>query len=312
MSQKRALSAAPLLQRVMAKQSDLRLRAETLLESTRDAYERGNIVLLSHYAAKLLEVAEQLDELALVSKASNYLGTAEVYAGRAESAHAFFDRAYEGYQKLGDSNGMVRVLLGRGVIASDINQDYGESRAFFDQALQLSRDANDDTMTAFSLANLGEASRLDSDSTGAIRYARESLVLFEKLDDQAHAASQLTNIAHYLVLRREYVPATAALRQAYQKLRKHQRFLEIAWYLEIWFFIACELRRSDDAGKLLGFIENYRDEHSIPRLPAMMPWYAPRLERLEQQLGYEAFARLKRQGELLTLAQANAITETFD
>ncbi|MDP9110176.1 MAG: hypothetical protein M3M96_00885 [Candidatus Eremiobacteraeota bacterium] len=275
----------------MAGNEMLAARAESLLASTQDAYERGDVAVLIHYAAKLLEVAQSVGDTKRTAQAYNFLGTAEVYRGKAEAANRYYDQAQALYQQIEDTSGIISVLIARAVIHADILLDFNESRRILEEALRISRIAKLDRLTAFALSNLGETSRLDGDYVGALAFTQESLKLFESLGDQAHAAAQLINIGHYRALRREYEPAMASLRKAYAKLRKQQRFVEIAHYLEIWFFVAFEIGKFEEAAKLLGFLETYRDEHTVPRLPTMMPWFAPRLERLEQRLGYEKLRR---------------------
>ena len=286
-------------------------RSQSLLASTQDAYERGDIGVLAHYATKLLEAAESIEDAKLAAQAYNYLGTAEVYRGNADAANRYFDEAQMRYEQIEDVSGTVSVLIARAVIHADILLDFAQSALILQEALAVSRAAKLDRLTAFALSNLGETSRLDGDYTRAIAYTEESLAIFERLDDKAYAAAQLINLAHYRALRREYDAAISSLRMAYAHLRKQQRFVEVAHYLEIWFFVAFETGRYEQAAQLLGFLETYRDEHTVPRLPTMMPWFAPRLERLEQRLGYEKMAALRRQGELLTLRQANALTDAF-
>ena len=295
----------------MPAEDSLTNRAEALLASTRDAYERGDVPVLSHYAGKLLEIAQDLQDAPRTAQAYNFLATAEVYRGNADAAERYFEQAQRRYQELGDTNGIVSVLIGRAVVHADILLDFFESRRILEQAIELSRASGLDRLTAFALSNLGETARLDGDYVSALKYTKESLLLFERLEDQAHSAAALINIGHYHALRCDYGAAISSLRTAYAKLRRQRRFVEIAHYLEIWFFIAFETGRYEDAAQLLGFLEEYRDEHTVPRLPTMMPWFAPRLESLEQRLGYEKLASLRRQGERLTLAQVNAITDAL-
>lgn len=295
----------------MTRNDTLEARSQSLLASTQEAYERGDVSVLVHYATKLLEVASSLPDERRMAQAYNFLGTAEVYRGNADAANRYFDEAQTRYAHLDDLSGTVSVLIARAVIYADILLDFAQSASILEDALAISRASNLDRLTAFALSNLGETSRLDGDYVRAIAYTQESLAIFERLDDKPHAAAQLINVAHYRALRREYDAAVASLRKAYELLRRQQRFVEIAHYFEIWFFLAFETGRYEEAAKLLGFLETYRDEHTVPRLPTMMPWFAPRLERLEQRLGYEKMAAMRRQGELLTLWQANALTDAF-
>ncbi|MDP9018895.1 MAG: tetratricopeptide repeat protein [Candidatus Eremiobacteraeota bacterium] len=290
---------------------DSHARLEALLEATRNAYQRGDATSLEHYAGRLLEMAQAVPDEMRIAQANNYLGTAAVYQGNGERADAYFDRAIAGYRALGNNHGIVSVLIGKGVVYGDFFLDYDESRRLFDEALAIGEAAGEDRLVAFAHANIGELRRTIGDFSAALHAAQESLRLFEQLDDEASVASQFTNIAHYRALRAEFPLAIAALHDAHEKLRRHRRAPEIANYFEIWFFVAIELSRYEDAARLLGFLETYRDENTIPRLPSMMAWFVPRMERLEQRLGYEAMAKFRRAGERLSLEQANAITDSI-
>lgn len=290
---------------------DVDKRAEALVTSARDAYDRGDIAVLQHYANKLLELAQSASDPKWLGKANHFLGTANVYQGNADIAERHYKAALKNYKLAGNDIGTIGVLIGMGAVQADIILDFTESRRLFEEALELSRKTQQDLYGAFALANLGEISRLEGDYARAIRFADQSVALFTKVDNQPFVASQKINIAHYRALRREFGKAIAALRDAYEILKKHQRFVQVANYFEIWFFVTYELNRFEDAARLLGFLEFYRGEHKIPRLPNMMPWFAPRLEGLEQRLGYDVMARLRREGELLTVAQANALTEAI-
>ncbi|GAC1356820.1 MAG: hypothetical protein NVSMB31_17360 [Vulcanimicrobiaceae bacterium] len=286
-------------------------RLDALLEATRNAYERGDAAVLQHYANRLLEMAQVLSDPLRIAQANNYLGTAAVYQGDADLAEAHFERAIEGYRSLGNNHGIVSVLIGKGVVYGDYFLDYDQARQLFEEALSIGEAAGEERLVAFAHANLGELRRSTGDYLGALHAAEESLRLFQQLGDAALVASQFTNIAHYRALRAEFRLAIAALHQAHEELKPQKRSPEVATYFEIWFFVAVELSRYEDAARLLGFLETFRDEHKIPRLPSMMAWFVPRMERLEQRLGYEAMARFRRAGERLTLDQADAITDSI-
>lgn len=287
---------------------DNETRAESLYASAVDAYQRGDIKVLQHYAKLLLALAQQLGDHRWLGRSHNFLGGTYVYQGHADAAERAYRTALDHYRTIKDARGIASSLIGIGSVYSELNLDFVAARTCFEEGLAVARDGGADVQLAFAYANLGEISGFEGDYGAALYYSKQALALFERLAE-VYVASQLVRVAHYHALRTEYSQAVETLHRAYAKLRRDQRWLDIANYFEVWFFIAIELGRFADAARLLGFLEWYRDERNVPRLPSMMPWFAPRLEKLESRLGYEEMMRLRREGELLSFFEANALTQ---
>ena len=287
---------------------DNEARAESLYASAQDAYQRGDIKVLQHYAKLLLALARQLEDDRWLGRAHNFLGGTYVYQGNAAAAEGEYRASLECYRAIGDTRGISSSLIGLGSVYSDLNLDFIAARECFQEGLAVAQSGGAEVQLAFAYANLGEISGFEGDYARALYYSKEALKIFEQLAD-VYVASQLIRVAHYQALRAEFDAAVQTLHVAYGKLRRDQRWLDVAGYFEVWFFIAIELGRFEEAARLLGFLEWYRDERNVPRLPSMMPWFAPRLEKLESRLGYEQMMRLRRDGELLSFFEASALTQ---
>jgi tetratricopeptide (TPR) repeat protein len=287
---------------------DNQTRAESLYASAVDAYQRGDIKVLQHYAKLLLALARQLNDDRWLGRAHNFLGGTYVYQGDPDAAEREYRTALEHYRHIKDARGIASSLIGIGSVYSELNLDFVAARTYFEEGRAVAREGGAEVQLAFAYANLGDISGFEGDYGAALYYSKEALALFERLAD-LYVASQLVRVAHYQALRAEYSQSVQTLHRAYAKLRRDQRWLDVANYFEVWFFIAIELGRFSEAARLLGFLEWYRDERNVPRLPSMMPWFAPRLEKLEARLGYDEMMRLRRDGELLSFFEANGLTE---
>ena len=282
-------------------------RAESLYRSALDAYERGDAKIMQHYATMLLGAAEPIDNKSMLARGHNLLGGAYAMQNNADLAEQEYRSALDLYRTAGEPRGVASSLTGLGSVYSEMYLDYAVARAFFEQALTVALEAGAEVQVAFALVNLGEVSSFESDYGRALSYSAEALAIFERLDD-VYVASELIRTALYHALRADYVQAVEALHNAFTKLRRDQRKTDVAHYFEVWFFIAIEVGRYEEAARLLGFLETYRTENNVPRLPSMMPWFAPRLEKLEERLGYDAMMRYRRDGEFLSFNECNAIT----
>ena len=116
------------------------------------------------------------------------------------------------------------------------------------------------------------------------------------------------NIAHYRSLRRDYLGAIEALREAFDELQKSHNARWIAFYFEVWFIIAAELKRWEIAAQLLGFVDHLRGEKKVARLQIMLPWFLPHVERLSKQLSEDRLLELSAEGAKLTLHEAQEVT----
>ena len=150
---------------------------------------------------------------------------------------------------------------------------------------------------------------MDADYSHALSYAEESLALFTELGDRARTGWQRVNIAFYKMLRRKYGEAITELRGAYELLRDDPHPWYLASYLDTCFVLTCELNRDESAGKILGFVEKYRLDHRVPRLPFRMPLYAPQYEKLLTRAGEQRVWEWRAIGEHLSLSEIEDLME---
>jgi len=112
------------------------------------------------------------------------------------------------------------------------------------------------------------------------------------------------------ILKREYPEAIDALRIAFSTLRTEQNPEQVANYFETWFILAVDMQRYTSAARIVGFLDRYRAENRIARLPSMMPWFTPRYEKLQKRLYQGDFETWRAQGEAMTVEEAEACTHS--
>ncbi|GAC1388836.1 MAG: hypothetical protein NVSMB31_03660 [Vulcanimicrobiaceae bacterium] len=283
-------------------------QTQSLYAEARKVHDKGDFTALERLATELYDRAREGGDHIMMARAHNLLGTCAIYAVDGDKAERFYQSALEHFRAAGDRHGEAIIALNLGCIASDLHMDQIEARRQWEYSLGVFRENNDTLRTAIALANLGELNRLEGDYASAFAFGNESLALFQSLGDKVRIAWQRINIAHYRILRREYAEAIASLREAFQTLHDEENPEQISNYFETWFIMAVEMKRYTSAVRILGFLERYRIEHRVPRMPSAMPWFTPRYEKLEKAIYSGDFEHWRAEGAKMSLEEANQAT----
>lgn len=284
---------------------------DALLQRARKIHDKGDFAQLEQLAKELYDLsAAQGDRLGM-ARAENYLGNCALYAVSGDAAEGHYLAALEHFRAAGDRAGEGIIALNLGCIAADLQMDTTLARTRWESALLIFRELDDKLRTGIALANLGELNRLEGDYAKAFAFGKEAFAIFDELGDNVRRAWQLINIAHYRLLRREYADAIDALRDAFETLRTEENPEQIANYFETWFILAVEMQRYTSAARLFGFLERYRIENKVPRMPSAMPWFTPRYEKLQKRIFPGDFDVWRAEGEAMTLDDAEAATHAI-
>ena len=288
-------------------------RAEELFAKARKAHDAADYRAVRRLAAELFEHAKENGDHVGMARGHNLLGNAFLHAtADGESAERYYRSALEHYRLAADRRGQAIVSLNLGSLALDIYLDLQEARRYYEESLPIFRELEDRELIGFGLSNLAEISRLEGDYAQAYEYGCASLEIFRRLGDDTRVGWQLVNIAHYHLLRGEYLEAVDMLHQSFEYLTREPNPDQISNYFETWFYLAVEVQAHTEAARLLGFLEEYRQRHHVPRLALLMPWFSPRLEKLQRRIPYDEFIALRNEGEGMTLAQADALTRKIE
>lgn len=282
-------------------------------KAAKAAQRRSDFVELERTARELVERCTKAADMQQLGNAYAYLGAARIGQNDAPGARYAFERSREWLEEVDDSMGVVRALNGLAVTAMDIELDVASSRTYLEAALAIAQKSTgkERHWLGILLGNLGEVQRFEGAYEEAIVSAREALVILNKFDDAPRAAWQLVNIAHCRLLLHDVSAAVRSMEMAYNYLSRgatDPRML--AWYFDVWFIIAASERNWEIAARLLGFVNAFRAENKLVRLPLLSPWIAPMISRLNRALPNETAVLLTGEGSAFTLEQANALTST--
>lgn len=119
------------------------------------------------YATEALEIAEQLDDIALQATSYRLIGSAYYYLGNYEKSLIYSERSLEIAQKLGDTSLMITNLNGLGIDNYDLGS-YESSMQYFLEAVDLMESNDGQLRRAIVLNNIG----LLFEQVGDFRQAR--------------------------------------------------------------------------------------------------------------------------------------------
>jgi tetratricopeptide (TPR) repeat protein len=277
-------------------------------ETGQAAWDCADFELLERTGRELIARGEAESDGNARALGYRYLGAARIAYSDEPGAKAALYSALQQFSELGDTVGAANVMMSLATLAIELRMDVSEARGLSEEALSMQRAAGKRDRIAVALGNLGEVYRQEGDYRRAIASATEALGIFLEIEDHARAGWQLTNIAHLHVLRRDDEKAFDFLRKAYEELHLGDNAKWFALYFDVWFMLATRLERWEIAALIQGFLDKYRDEHRVPRLLGLFPWYAPSVERLHEHLPDARYDELNERGAELSLEEAYALT----
>ncbi|GAC1388608.1 MAG: hypothetical protein NVSMB31_02870 [Vulcanimicrobiaceae bacterium] len=287
-------------------------RADAMYERLKQLLENADYPAHARLAAELLALSRSINYPLGVAHGLNGLGNDALRRGEAQEAEERYREALSYMRQAGDRVGEGIVLQNLGTLSLFVRLELQEARQFYEQGIAIFEACDQPRRTAITVANLAEISRLEGDFETSFRYATQSLQYFQSAGESERTGYHLVHVAYYRLLRRQYNDAIADLHAAYELLSPGENPEFISRYFETWFILACELRQYEVAARLLGFLERFRSAHDIMRLPFLMPWYAPQVERLQKHFSYEKLQELQQAGATLTLSSAEELTQTVE
>lgn len=194
---------------------DLSLKAEALFAMGFALVHSGRRVMQDEGAAALYEtiaISERTGDASAAASAHRELAWPEVLAGRYGRAEILLKRARELSE--GDVKEEAASLSVLGVCLTDVAR-YQESIDHLHRSLELSRSAEDDKRTAFTLTFLGRAHILRRELDLALPLLRESLELVEATAWIGFRAFPESMMGELHLLQGELEPASEILEHAF-------------------------------------------------------------------------------------------------
>lgn len=169
----------------------LNLRAEI-------ARDLGRLDRAHADAERFQNLAESMENPVLAGEALHIRGTIRAEQGDVAAALEHFHEARRKLEGTGAKSALARVTMAIG-IAHSFADDYARTKPYYEDALELAREAGDRELEARLLGNLAiVAVELDGPESGLALH-REALALSRELDDTRGVAYQLANICDRLV-----------------------------------------------------------------------------------------------------------------
>ena len=206
---------------------------------------------------------EQMGDLQNQAKAQNRRAYVARLLRNYEEANQFADEALE---RLDDADPELAYnYFVRGTIAYD-QPNWREAAAFFQKALAIWEQGNNQRMVAWSLTNLGVAMRAQQRYAEAIQYYERAIALLEEVHDPVYQAVTRMNLGNVYLSRNQpqqaldlYTRAESVFRKAMDELHLAMIYTNIGIahrYLKNWSWAKLALLESIEGWQQLGNIES--------------------------------------------------------
>jgi diguanylate cyclase (GGDEF)-like protein len=285
-------------------------RADLFHAAALAAYHQGAFVRLRDLAAELIELYRALDDRGGLAKAQNLRALALWQSGETEGVQALYHQVIENCHAAGDRRGAAVAFTSLAAFVANSRLDYTEARRLCQESLAILQELGFPTDVAHVLANLAELATYEGDFGAALTYSNESLAIFQRVGNQSQAAVVLISLGRCRLLQREYGAAVTALRDASAHLQGEPAPEKFANLFDVWFALACDAGGIFEAARLLGFVDEYRERHRVPRQKVDAAWFAPSVALLQGKLADNEALTLRNEGKSLTPSELDALIES--
>jgi tetratricopeptide (TPR) repeat protein len=284
--------------------------------------EAASVEILYEAARKARDLcdAPSLERLSQIMLAHGNAGNAKLLADgemfyafglllRGDSAHAHvaLDAAAAVFDTLADRDGQGAVASIRATLAFHLDGDREATRRYCERCLSLAEASSDPHYAGMAFANLGEIAVLEGDYHAALRHESDAIAIFHELGDRGRVGWQLSSMAHVHLLRRDMPAFRAAMEEAFAELDGERTPRFLARYFDVCFLGAARLQRWAEAATIAGFIGRLRDDANETRLQGLLPWISGSTERLSQNVPEPRLTELLREGENLSVEDAQEL-----
>jgi tetratricopeptide (TPR) repeat protein len=270
----------------------------------------GNYVRLAELGERLVALHERrADDPLGYARALHALGAAKYNLGDAEGARQMLARALEAYREVGDPRGIAIGLMNLAAALSEYGTDEERAQQLFEESLEIYRSLGLSANMGIVLANLAAIAARRGDYAKGIDYGAQSFEVFERLGNKIFASWPLVDMAGYRLELGDVDECRNGLRKAGEYLDEDSNVKYVANFCDVAFCLAVDAQRYENAARIHGYIERFRDERDVPRLPADGGAFIARLARLREILDPPQLERLAAEGRDWTFART---CETLD
>jgi predicted ATPase/DNA-binding SARP family transcriptional activator len=222
-------------------------------------------------------------------------------------ARAHWQRATELCRRLGDSRLLAYALAVKSATYVGDHEGYARAMQLNDEALGLARQAGAPGLVAQVLNVRGELSRVAGDDALARAAYEEGLELSEAAGDESYVSVLLANLSYLADHRGEYDEARRLDREALRICWSHGRRLMAAWTVSELAGPEHGLGRSERGAVLIGAADDALRVLGSRRHPGDLPEYHRVVAALRAALGDERYERLYAEGARMSLEDAVAL-----
>lgn len=222
-------------------------------------------------------------------------------------ARAHWRRAAQVFRRLGDSRLLAYALAVKSATYVGDRDCYEFAMRLNDEALALARQSGAPALVAQVLNVRGELTRVAGDDALARAAYEEGLDLSETAGDESYVSVFLANLSYLADHRGEYDEARRLDREALRICWSHGRRLMAAWTVSELAGPEHGLGRSERGAVLIGAADDALRVLGSRRHPGDLPEYHRVVAGLREALGDERYEQLYAEGARMSLEDAVAL-----
>jgi tetratricopeptide (TPR) repeat protein len=254
-----------------------------------------------HYIKEAYEVAEKLGNARMLAWVLWVYGGIEMQRANYASATSKIQEALRLSQLLKDKHRTAHCLILLGRLASQ-QTNYDTAIPYAEESLQILRDLSDRTCSGQSIMWLGWNAYLGGDAGRAIEYIEECLFIFRDIESP-FVYMPLVFLGRVITSQGNIQKAKISLFEALESLKKSPDWNYMGAYC-LEAVCAIPGLSPDQAARILGKAEAIRGKEAFVIPISERHLVEPIYERLQSQLGKDAFDSARAAGAALSLEQA--------
>jgi class 3 adenylate cyclase/predicted ATPase len=176
--------------------------------------ENNELVSAQQYLVEAVEIARELKDWSLQSRALNNLAKYEGDVhGDFARARGYHEEAYKLTREMGDRQAESIMLNSLGFDAR-MEGDLIAARLYYEQSLKLAREVASQNIEAYSLINLSAIAGITGDVASALRQAQQAAELTQRMSQRSLEAWSMLYMGHAFLLGGQFELAQNAYRKS--------------------------------------------------------------------------------------------------
>lgn len=205
--------------------------------------------------------------------------------------------------ELGDHWNAGFALLWLGVSAS-AQGDYSRARSYLEQSLEIWRNLQEKTYTAWTFVFRGEVAMLQGDTSDAQELYLQSVLILRQAQDYPFLAIPLRRLGQLAMFQGDYLEATAFMKESLQHNWAVQDYRGTGACLAAFAALSLAQGKAERAIRLLGAADAVLDFIRTPFLAFDQQQFEHNVSRLRDQIDRPAFMKAWTEGHAMTFEQA--------